>query len=182
MFETNNLRIRAVRNTDFEKIHDLWNDLRVQKSLSPSYVVPLGNKFEETLRTSAADALLYCIIETKDKSDWVGFVNLFNADRKNRDAMLGLALCPEFWGRGYATEVLRFVVDYAFRELALHRITLNVFGNNAAAIKVYKRVGFVEEGRQRKANWSGGKWQDVVLMAILDEEWAASRENMVNET
>ncbi|KAJ3815342.1 hypothetical protein EV368DRAFT_82087 [Lentinula lateritia] len=96
MFETHNLRIRAVRNTDSEKIHDLWNDLRVQKSLSPSYVVPLGNKFEETLRTSAADALLNFIIETKDK-----------------------ALGPEFWGRGYATEVLRFVVVYASRELAL---------------------------------------------------------------
>ncbi|KAJ3747297.1 acyl-CoA N-acyltransferase [Lentinula detonsa] len=175
MFETNNLRIRAVHNTDIIKLHDLWNDLRVQKTLSPVHVIPLGIKFEETLRSWVSDSLLYCIIETKAESEWVGFVNFFNADKKNRDATLAIALCPEFWGRGYATEVLRFIVDYAFRELALHRVTLNTFGNNLAAIKVYRKVGFVVETIQRKANWSGGKWQDVVSMGILDEEWTATR-------
>ncbi|KAJ3731083.1 acyl-CoA N-acyltransferase [Lentinula guzmanii] len=170
MFETNNLRIRAVHNTDIIKLHDLWNDLRVQKTLSPAHVIPLGIKFEDTLRSWVSDSLLYCIIETKADSECIG-----KCKAKNQDARLGLALLPEFWGRGYATEIVGFVVDYAFRELALHRITLNVFESNVRAIRVYEKIGFVREGVQRKANWMEGRWEDVIWMAILREEWKAEQ-------
>lgn len=140
MFETNNLRLRAARNDDFGKVHNLWNDYRVQKTLSSVYVVPLGVKFEETLRSWASNALFYAIIETKDEREWVGFVNLFNPQNKNRAATISIALLPEFWGKGYATEALGYVVDYSFRQLALHRVSLTVLGHNTAAIKLYKKV------------------------------------------
>ncbi|KAE9404065.1 acyl-CoA N-acyltransferase [Gymnopus androsaceus JB14] len=179
MFETNNLRLRAVREADFAKLHDLWNDYRIQKTLESEYVVPLGVKFEEKLRSWVKDGFFYAIIETKENSEWAGFINLFNAENKNRAATVSIALLPAFWGQGYATEALRFIVDYSFRELALHRVNLQVLGHNAAAIKLYKKVGFVEEGVQRKAGWSDGKWQDVIWMAMLDEDWAASRKENV---
>lgn len=35
--------------------------------------------------------------------------------------------------------------------------------------------GLVEEGRKRKANWIDGKWEDIVFMGILEEEWAAQQ-------
>ncbi|KIK69567.1 hypothetical protein GYMLUDRAFT_79693 [Collybiopsis luxurians FD-317 M1] len=174
MLETTNLRLRAVRNADFEQLLNLWNDFRVQKTLSNTYVVPKSMKFEELLRTWVSDSLFFCIIETKENSEWVGSIYLFNADSKNRDAMLSIALLPEFWGRGYATEALRFFVDYSFRELGLHRMSLTVLGNNSAAIKLYKKIGFVQEGIQRKSNWSEGNWNDVIFMGILDEEWSLS--------
>ncbi|KAF9077640.1 acyl-CoA N-acyltransferase [Rhodocollybia butyracea] len=110
-----------------------------------------------------------CIIETKDSADWVGFVNLFNATQKNRDATVSIALRPD--------EALRWLVDYSFRELGLHRLTLEVFCNNKAAVKLYKKAGFIEEGVLRKASWSDGKWQDVFSMAILDEDWAALKQD-----
>ncbi|KIK69565.1 hypothetical protein GYMLUDRAFT_33940 [Collybiopsis luxurians FD-317 M1] len=176
MFETTNLRLRAVRETDFPKLLDLWNDYRVQKTLSSGYVVPKGVKFEETLRAWAADALFNVIIETKDTCEWVGQMNLFDHKQKDRQAMLGMSLLPEFWGRGYATEALRFFIDHTFRELGLHRVVLGVMASNIAARKVYKKVGFVEEGVQRKANWANGEWQDAISMAILDEDWEASKQ------
>ncbi|KAF9077642.1 acyl-CoA N-acyltransferase [Rhodocollybia butyracea] len=158
MFSTTNLRLRA--------LHDLWNDARVQKTLSATYVVPLDDKFQETLKTWVTTGLMYCIIETKNTAEWVGF--------KNRDAMVSIALRPEFWGLGYGSEALRWLVDYSFRELGLHRLMLNVFCYNEAAVKLYKKAGFIEEGILRKASWSDGKWQDVFAMAILEEDWAAS--------
>ncbi|KAE9404067.1 acyl-CoA N-acyltransferase [Gymnopus androsaceus JB14] len=136
-----------------------------------------GSKFEEDLPTSISESLLHVIIETKDSGEFIGYTRLFKHSYKNRDAILGIALLPEFWGRGYATEVLTFIIDYAFQQLAMHRISLGTFANNTAAIKVYKRVGFVQEGVRRKANWMDGKWQDEILMAVLDEDWAASRQN-----
>ncbi|KAF9077638.1 acyl-CoA N-acyltransferase [Rhodocollybia butyracea] len=140
MFETTPLRLRAVKNADYEKLHDLWNDARVQKTLSSTFAVPLDDKFEEKLRTWVSTGLMYCIIETKDNADWVG------------------------------AEIL---VDYSFRELGLHRLTLSVFSHNEAAFKLYKKAGFIEEGVLRKTCWSDEKWQDAFAMAILDEDWAA---------
>ncbi|KAF5389170.1 hypothetical protein D9757_003521 [Collybiopsis confluens] len=139
MFETNSLRLRAVRETDFAKMLELWNDYRVQHTLSTEYVVPRGVKFEETLRGWAASSIFYVIIETKNGGDWVGSINLFNEKHRDRQATLGMALLPEFWGRGYATEALSFFIDHTFRELGLHRVALEVLETNVAARKVYKK-------------------------------------------
>ncbi|KAJ4482167.1 acyl-CoA N-acyltransferase [Lentinula aciculospora] len=176
MFETNRLLLRAVRKTDLESMQKLWNDRRVQQMLSPSYVLPKpqGPKAEEELLNKPD--LLFAIVETKDGNEFVGFTNLFDLQTKNQDVRFGLALLPEFWGRGFATEIMRFVVDYAFLELALHRVTLNVFESNVAAIRVYEKIGFIREGVQRKANWMEGRWQDVIWMAILKDDWESSRQ------
>lgn len=49
---------------------------------------------------------------------------------KNRAAVFGLALLPEFKNKGYGTEVTKFMVDYVFRSLGLHRPSLTVFEGN----------------------------------------------------
>ncbi|KAE9403818.1 acyl-CoA N-acyltransferase [Gymnopus androsaceus JB14] len=178
MFETDRLHLRAVREADFEKLRAFDNDPRAQKMRTLDPVVPIGDKnFNEMLRARLSSVLLFVIIETKDSHEFVGTTQLFDLQQKNRDVMLGLGIVPEFWGRGYGTEVVRFIVDYAFEQLGLHRVTLNVFRNNPAAIRVYQKAGFVQEGIQRKVNWMDGKWEDLVWMAVLDEDWEASRKD-----
>lgn len=59
---------------------------------------------------------------------------------KNRNAELGISLAAQHWDKGYGSEALRFVVDYAFRGLGVHRLSLGVFGGNERAVKVYERM------------------------------------------
>ena len=60
---------------------------------------------------------------------------------KNRNsAELGISLATNQWDKGYGTEALKFVVDYTFQELRLHRLTLGVFGGNERAMKVYEKM------------------------------------------
>jgi len=59
---------------------------------------------------------------------------------KNRDGIFGIMLEPKFWGRGYGEEVTRFVVDYCFHSLGLHRVSLGVFDGNERAKKLYEKV------------------------------------------
>jgi len=94
---------------------------------------------------------------------------------KNRDGMVAIGLLPRFWNKGYGTEALRWVVNYGFRWLGLHRVSLSVFDSNKGAIGSYKKIGFEVEGIKRKANWADGKWEDVYDMAILDEDWEAKK-------
>jgi RimJ/RimL family protein N-acetyltransferase len=86
-----------------------------------------------------------------------------------------------------ATEVTRWVVNHAFTQLDMHRVSLIVLADNLRAISAYQTVygnrlnhtstissyfrGFVEEGRVREANYQDGKWWDIVNMGILAREW-----------
>lgn len=111
-------------------------------------------------------------IETLDDPPvLVGHLGLFGARPKDRCATIGIGLGREFVGMGYGSDAVRVMVGYAFREMGLHRVQLEVLAYHTAGIRSYHKVGFVEEGRRRQAVWHDGAWYDEVLMAVLEHEW-----------
>ena len=89
----------------------------------------------------------------------------------NRCGEFGIELKREAQGQGYGVEAIRWTINWAFQTANLHRIQLEVYEWNKNALKAYKRVGFQEEGRLRKALWRDGRWWDEIIMGILQEEW-----------
>ena len=78
---------------------------------------------------------------------------------------------PTAFGKGigtWATEVTR---DFAFEELKLHRLELDVYSFNSRAEKAYLKAGFKREGVLRDAVMDDDKYADVILMSILEDEW-----------
>jgi len=63
------------------------------------------------------------------------------------------------------------ILRYAFDELNLHRVFLQVFSFNQRAINLYEKIGFKQEGQFRQALYRGGKWHDIVVMGILSTEY-----------
>jgi RimJ/RimL family protein N-acetyltransferase len=74
-------------------------------------------------------------------------------------------------GRGYGTEAVDLLLDFAFKDLNLQRIYLHVFSHNTAALRLYEKIGFIREGVLRKAAHINGEYVDVVVMAILREDY-----------
>ena len=75
------------------------------------------------------------------------------------------------WNNGYGTDAMQVILRYAFMELNLRRVTLNVFEYNPRAIRSYEKAGFRHEGRIRQyLNRDGQRW-DILYMGILREEW-----------
>ena len=72
---------------------------------------------------------------------------------------------------GLGTWMVRFARDFAFGELGLHRLELDVFTFNPRAIRAYEKAGFRREGARRDAVRDGDGCGDDILMAILEEEW-----------
>lgn len=62
--------------------------------------------------------------------------------------------------------------EYVFTTLGYRRIELDVDATNARAIRVYQKLGFVQEGQRRKRFWRDGEWRDLLEMALLKEEWS----------
>ena len=80
---------------------------------------------------------------------------------------LGMAVAREWRQRGVGSALLAAAIDWA-REQGLHKLSLSVFAHNEAAIGLYRKVGFVEEGRRVKQyrRASGELW-DAIDMGLL---------------
>ena len=70
--------------------------------------------------------------------------------------------------KGYTTEALQLVVDFAFRELKLHRIEAGAMLDNIASIRVLEKVGFKKEGIAKENIRINGKWTDNQILAIIN--------------
>lgn len=102
----------------------------------------------------------------------IGRCLLFAVNAVDRCAMLGIAIGErEFRGKGYGTEAVRLLLDYAFNLLNLNNVMLGVYAFNQAAIHCYRKVGFQEIGRRRQARIVGGRAYDLILMDLLAEEF-----------
>ena len=99
--------------------------------------------------------------------EFVGHVVLYGIDLHNRKADVGIVLGPDRTGQGIGRDALRVLARYAFRERGLHRLGLQVLATNERAIRCYRAVGFVEEGRLRDHAWADGEWVDELQMSLL---------------
>ncbi|MCM3609723.1 GNAT family N-acetyltransferase [Planococcus sp. MERTA32b] len=112
----------------------------------------------------------FAIVEN-ETGQLVGSINLFRIFRGPlQSSMIGYVVDKKYNGRGYATEAIRLAVDYAFQELGLHRVEAGVMPHNAPSIRALEKAGFEREGLARKNVKINGRWQDHVVMAIINPE------------
>ena len=79
---------------------------------------------------------------------------------------IGFLFHPDHWGRGFASEALRFVIDRAFRVHRLARIEADVDPRNQASLACLTRLGFTEYDRQECTWLIGGEWLDSVYLEL----------------
>jgi ribosomal protein S18 acetylase RimI-like enzyme len=80
---------------------------------------------------------------------------------------IGMAIAREWRGRGVGSALMEAAIEWA-RERGLHKLSLGVFAHNAAGLALYRKYGFVEEGRRVKhyRRQSGELW-DTIEMGLL---------------
>jgi RimJ/RimL family protein N-acetyltransferase len=124
-------------------------------------------------RALGADSLAMAI-HVRATDLLVGTCALSQLDADNGSALFHITIGEkEAWGHGFGTEATRLMIDHAFGGLGLHRVGLTVFSFNERAIRSYRSVGFVVEGRAREAIWREGRWWDEIAMSILASDWKA---------
>ena len=77
---------------------------------------------------------------------------------------LGMGIIAEYRGQGIGDKLLTGIIQHAW-ESGLKRLELEVFADNQAAINLYKKHGYVQEGVKRYARVIDGQYQDIVVMA-----------------
>ena len=116
-------------------------------------------------------AFLICLLADERP---IGEGLLFDVDRRNGSAQLGIFIGEkDEWGRGYGTDAVNALVDFGFASLRLERVWLEVWTENARALRAYQKAGFVHEGTLRHDRYEGGRFTDGHVMSIVRDEWLA---------
>jgi ribosomal-protein-serine acetyltransferase len=124
--------------------------------------------FIEGVRASGSEDGLGIYVD----GSYAGGIGL-RADEVNGDSEIGYWIGAAHEGKGLVTRACRALIDRAFGDLGLHRVTIRAAPDNARSRAIPERLGFREEGVLREAGRAADGHHDLVVYGLLDREWPA---------
>lgn len=170
------VRLAAIESADAAVIASWSRDARYLRLLDTNLARPQN---EAALAAdigrwaSASDTIVLGVrLLTNDRL--IGWVGFYEIEWTNQVAWLGIGIgAPDDWSAGYGSEALALALQYAFYEMNLHRVQLDVIASNVRAIRLYERAGFRREGVFREFGKRDGRRYDMFLYGLLRPEWEA---------
>lgn len=167
------LYLSPINVDDAERYCEWLNDLEVARTLTLARMnLSLGAECEALERLSRGHN--YAIVLNGD-DELIGNCGLIDVNHLSRTCEIGLFIGNKtHWGKGYGPEAMQLLMQYAFSYLNMRSIMLRVYSYNERAIAAYRKIGFREIGRWRRAMPREGKEHDIIFMDVLDDEFAAA--------
>lgn len=121
--------------------------------------------------TLKKDVFIFGIKRTTD-GKLIGSCQLNNLNLVHRHAELQIRIADdENRGKGLGSDAVRMLLRFAFKDLNFNRVFLNVFATNSRAIRAYEKIGFLREGELKQHVFIDGNYLNVVVMAVLREDY-----------
>ncbi|MFC6940504.1 GNAT family protein [Salinirubellus sp. GCM10025818] len=111
----------------------------------------------------------------------VGVVEFDPVDREAGVADLAIWMHPDHHGSGYGSEATELMLDYAFDELRVHKVTAEAYDVNAASRGLLESIGFTREGVGREDAFFDGEHRDTHYYGVLEGEWRDREEPGEND-
>lgn len=169
---TPRLRCETLKEADWPFFLSLYQDRAVMRQVMDALSeAEIREAFDARLTPWSPGAEHWLCLTVRDAStrDPLGLTGFIQ--REKTMAEVGFLFAPGAQGKGYATESLRAVCDYAFSEGDFRRLTATVTAGNLASRRVLKKMGFVLEGELRESYWLSGEWHNDWLMGLLRREY-----------
>ena len=177
--KTDRLILRPFRATDLTTFAEYRSDPEVARfqSWDTPYTIEQANAFFEQMRLAKpgiAGEWYQFAIERKHQKGLIGDCALYVFSNAY-EGEIGFTLARSHQKMGYATEAVMRLLDYAFSELGLHRITARCDYDNAASARLLERIGMRQEARFLENTWFKGRWSSEYGYAMLYAEWSDTR-------
>lgn len=164
-----NIQLREISKNDLPEINKWRNDHAVIDLLGNNFLYianEVDEKWYENYLQSREQNKRLAIVDLD--SNIIGTIQLTGIHAVNRTAEYSVMIGnKDYWGKGVGLIASQQILKHGFDDLNLNRIYLTVLKNNERAIRLYKKLGFKEEGIQQEAIFKNGLFQDLVFMAIL---------------
>ncbi|WP_378175934.1 GNAT family N-acetyltransferase [Aquimarina sp. SS2-1] len=171
---TKRLQLDTVVLSDLPKIHELLSIPKVDQYNTlgiPTNKEVTAVYFDEWVDSFRMRKEFVFSIKLLNTSEFLGLISLKIGTPKYRIGSVWYKLHPDFWGKGYATEATKRILQLGFKDLELHRIEAGCAVDNMGSIRVLEKVGMIREGRKRKVLPLKTGWSDNYEYAILHEDW-----------
>jgi RimJ/RimL family protein N-acetyltransferase len=174
MLAGDRLRLRPIERSDLDAFIANAQDPLVGEIAG--FTEPMGRAgaerwFDRTNARTQSGEMAYFVVSELNDDRFIGAISLRGIEVQHGHGELGIFMDRDHQGHGWGSEAQRVLLDYAFGELRLERVSLTVSPSNARAIRSYEKVGFSREAVLRHAYWHHGAWEDAILMGILRDEW-----------
>ncbi|NQS76238.1 MAG: GNAT family N-acetyltransferase [Peptococcaceae bacterium] len=152
------------------------NDPEVRKTLN--FIYPISEiATKQWLNRVASDTsrkdFIVCL---KENDKQIGYAGLLNIDIRNSKAESYMGIGEkDYWGKGYAKEIRKILLEYVFLELALNKVYSYVWTKNEKVINLNKAFGFKIEGNLKQDVFSHGEYRDRLLMSLFKSDYLSNR-------
>jgi [ribosomal protein S5]-alanine N-acetyltransferase len=174
VIKTERLLLRPFELSDAEDVERLAGDPSIsdttlnipypyEEGMAAEWISTHKAKFE-------ADELANFAVTLRDGGYLLGAIGLTLNRRFNR-AELGYWIGKPYWGRGFCTEAAWAVLEYGFTQLNLNRIFASYLTRNPSSGRVMEKLHMRREGIHRQHVLKNGSYEDLIIYAILKEEW-----------
>lgn len=172
--------LTAITRDDSATIARWFSDVELLRLTSYHNIMPQTVRDQEKrydrMRKEDQDYTFGVRIQYEEKL--IGIISINDPDWRSRWASIGVTIGEKaYWGKGYGTEAIGILLRYAFYELNLNRIELDVASYNERAIRSYKKAGFQQEVVRRQALYRDDTYYDIIVMSILRDEWLQAQED-----
>ncbi|MBN2002990.1 MAG: GNAT family N-acetyltransferase [Anaerolineae bacterium] len=164
--------LRPLEPEDLPLLRKWINDPQIRRligEVAPSGSVAVQSYFE---RIQQDRDRIWFVIALRETGRVIGECGLLRMFYPWRNTDLSIILGEkDTWGKGYGTEAILLLLDYAFGYLGMHRVSIGVVAFNERALRFYEKVGFRREGIQRDGYYYNHTFSDFVMMSILEDEF-----------
>ena len=170
--ETDRLYLEKLSLKHCQNYYLNWlHDQGVNQFLETGHIPNDLKQLEEFINSINPDEI-FLAIHTKSENKHIGNIRLHSLNPKHGLAEYGIMIGDkESWGNGYAKEATTSLLDHCFQKLNIRKITLGVVEENIGALKMYEKLGFLQEGLLANHCFYNGAYKNIVRMALFQKDW-----------
>lgn len=175
LFYGEKVKLTAPREEDVDILVKWGDDEEYLRNVDTDMALPKTR--DQWAKEGSTDSnAVYFRLRTIDNDELIGFAAIYGIEWNNRTGVLSIGIGQSVHrSKGYGSDAIKLILRYAFHELNLDRVGLDVIEYNTGAIKAYEKAGFQLEGRKRSMVYRDGKRYDLILMGLLRDEWEATQ-------
>ncbi len=181
----NLFRLRPLERADVETVAPWFQNIEDlalfdRTSRVPQNRLQTEDSWKDAFTSEGSGCKCWFIVESEEE-EALGMAGLEGISNINRDAVVAMFVHKSARRHGVGIRATAMIVDFAFRQLGLNRLTSYYRADNHSSRDLVSRIGCQVEGTMRQAWFADGEFHDMIVVGILKDDWMQHREVLASE-